>query len=234
MSTLIYSHQRCGSTNALFFAQEFIPNAPDGMEILNPIGMTKKLPGWKRRPYDQLAEQINDVYRETPVVKHIYGAHSADIDSLLLTSPELERIVLLRRDNRPAAALSALIAQKTKQWHKNPTEPVGKINLGQIRQKTKKYEEAAELAEAMCTRSGKPFVAVSYEELYSNDPEARRVAARKFLTDLFGPDFSTTDDVFETAFQKHLDPTKKIGTSDTLNLVDNLDEIVDAYPDILN
>lgn len=234
MSTLIYSHQRCGSTNALYFAQEFVADAPDGMEILNPKRMSRTIPGWRRRPYRRLTRQIADVYRKTPVVKHIYGAHTADIESLVLSNLELERIVLLRRENRPAAALSALVAQKTKQWHSRPTESVGTINPQQIRLKTKKYQEAAELAETMCTRSGKPFVTVSYEELYPEDTEARRRAARKFLTDLFGPEFTTTEEEFETAFSEHLAPTKKVGTTDTRKLVDNIDEIVEEFPDILN
>ena len=232
MSSLIYSHQRSGSTNALFFAQEVQDISQDGMETLTPIAMTKGFPGWRSRRYPKIQKYIDEVHAETPIVKHIYGAHSADIDSLILRSKHLERIVLLRRENREAAALSAIIARRIKAWHEKPAESVGTIAVQEIKQLANKYGRAATLAEDMCKRSGKPVTAVSYESLYGASGDERVNAALNFLQALTGEEFDSSSPKFQKAFENHLSPEKKIGTSETARKVDNFEEILTEYPNI--
>lgn len=232
LSALIYSHQRCGSSNALLFAAEFAPGGIGESEVFGRARLQKEFPGWRKRTYAQLAEYFTSVYDRSPVVKHLYGGHSADFDALILSNPRVDRIVLLRRDNRTAAALSALIARRTKEWHKSATEPLGPISTRQIRLMAENYAKAADLAELMCIRTGKPYVAVRYEDVFVDDVDDRIKRARQFLTDLYGDDFEIDEAIFAIAFNRHMASTRKVNSDETYQLVENIDEIFEVFPEI--
>lgn len=234
MPALIYSHQRCGSSNLYRFAKAFVKEQCDGMEKLSPARMKKDVPEWLDYTYEQLGGYFDEVLRRTPLVKHIYGSHSADVDSILLTNPRVARIVLLRRENRYAAALSALIAQRTRKWNESATEPLGRIPPRQVRLKAQQYEQSAELAEQMCRRSGVPFVAISYEEFFAPDTMERKRHAERLLDYLFEGKVAPSQPAFDRAFEQHLASSKKLNSAETASLVQNMDELCTLFPTILD
>lgn len=234
MTALIYSHQRCGSSNTYRFAKTFLAERCDGMEKFSPARLNKEAPDWDAYTYQQLGDYFDDVLQRTPLVKHIYGSHSADVDSLLLTNRHLTGTVLLRRENLHAAALSALIARRTKKWNESATEPLGRISPRHVRERAGQYERSAQLAERMCRRAGVPLITVSYEEFFSPDTAERKHQAGRVVDFLFDGRVTPSQEEFELAFEQHLAPSKKLNSAETVNLVQNIDELRATFPEILD
>lgn len=231
MTALIFSHQRCGSSNLTRFVAD-ATGVKAVMEPLNAKTLGKQMPEWREATGTELTRHFTRVLTANDVVKHIYGQHSADIDYLVASSPHVARILLMHRVNTDAAALSALVAKQLSNWNKQPDDMLAPISIRKIREISKEMRLKSRLALDICTRSGKPLMVMSYEQLFSADEEARKKNAEDVLQFLLNGRGARTPEDFSIAFEKFMGLEKKLGSDDTHQCIPNFSEIQASFPEI--
>lgn len=232
MTALIFSHQRCGSSNLTRFVAE-ASGVKAAMEPLNAKTLGKYMPNWREASHEELSGHFSQVLKSNQVVKHIYGQHSNDVDYLIAASLEVDRILLMNRENTHAAALSALIAKQVKNWNKRPEEMLNPISVRSIRVLAEELQVKSRNAHAVCSRTGKPFMEISYERFFSTDLQERRRTAELVLEFLLNGKGAKSPEAFTVAFDKYMNEDKKIGSDDTHRFIPNLEEIRDRFSGIL-
>ncbi len=230
---LIMSHPRCGSSNLLRFINRS-NSVPCQSEPFNRRTLDDTLPGWQEMTTNKVVEHFSNVFADLRVAKHIYGQHPEDLDKHVPLLPDIGAIILLYRENTAAAALSALIAVKLKNFSGVADAPLGRIELEEIKRFSDNFVARRSRAIEHCKAANAPLLELSYETLFGADEERRKEldAVLRFMNDNASIPLPSSEK-FERAYAAVLAPEKKINSEKTYQHIENLDEIVAAYPHIL-
>lgn len=228
MALLIFSHQRCGSSNLTRFLGEG-SGCDFGMESLNRKALKKRIPHLEGQTYPQLNRAFTEILSSKPIHKLIYGQHSADIDALAVCNPQVKNILFLYRKDSVSAALSSLLAQRMGHFNKRPKKTIGEIEIADIKLRAKEIKHLTKVAKNICIRSGKDFTEITYEHLFDLNHEQRYSAATTLLVDHICH-LEEPPSNMHHAFNKYLDHSKKTNSIETYRFISNIDEILEKWP----
>lgn len=225
MVLMIASHQRAGSSNlGRFLRRACGIELP--LEPLNWRALTQSAPGW-RDDERLLAQQVDATLSRVDAFKHIYGQHAGDFDRSLFAHPRVSRIVTLSRRDVNAAALSAVIAKKKRDFNSGADGSLGRIDPAAIVMMADELRTKAQKAQAAASASGKPLMEVTYEDIFSPDIDTRQARLRALL------DFSGfRAPRFESAFDLYMTPDKKTNRAANYRQIENWSEIAALVPGI--
>jgi hypothetical protein len=127
MTAVIFSHQRCGSSNLIHFlvaAYGLSLSEPDYYEPLNLRRMGERDIAWQDGD-NRFDAYCAKVMQATPVLKHIYGQLPPRLDRHV--AAQSSGVIFLFRKNLKLAALSSAIARRSNTWQARPEQPLGRI-----------------------------------------------------------------------------------------------------------
>lgn len=223
MGGIIFSHQRCGSSNLLRYIRSAC-SINGGMEPLNFRQLKKKLPSFPHCSHDELKSHCEKILKYYPVVKHIYGQHLESNDRMIASLSE-GCIIFLYRDNTMAAALSSLIARKSgKGFSAKINEGLGRIEMDEVSKLSNEMVRKRKSAIEACELSGKEVFTTSYEDIFSPKDEVRKEKGLEILALLERHGVKTKGDVAE-AHREFLAPSEKTNSYDTYKHIENIKEL---------
>lgn len=223
MAGVIWSHQRCGSSNLQRFAGA-AANVPVGNEPFNRKALKNDFPGFESEGIEAFQRYVSDVCGRYGVVKYIYGVNRVEFDEAVAASGNIPHIVMLYRQNSFAAALSNLIARQTETYRSRPDRPLRKIRPNEIRQRASLMEYRRDVAKLILRYSGKPYTVISYEELFAATECERREKAQEILR-LLVPGVQVAAADFEAAYDEWLSPDRKYNSPESYSLIENYDQL---------
>jgi LPS sulfotransferase NodH len=229
---VIFTHYRTGSRSLVemlraqkipTFDEPFNPrhcfNSHDQMD-LTYLNLLKK---------KNASIVFDQIFQKYLSFKHIFlQLNEKDNVELIQNYP----VIYLTRKNIPEAALSFLVAQKTKIWHatkrsencevyKNNKEldlkeiysKIGKINIKKLEIEIKNFEKIKTYQPKL-----KNFIPVYYEELYSGN-------WKKVCQNIF--DFTETKNVNWEAVEEIVNSANKLNSEELYSAISNYEEISD-------
>lgn len=229
MSTLLLSHQRCGSSALTRFLRQGC-GIRAAIEPFNGPSLKKRLPHWQSASREEIDAHVRDTLTSLELAKHIYGGQSPLFDAQLIAHPRVTRLVLLWRENAEAAALSTAIARATGHFNKRAEGPLPAIEVSDVRRRAARMRQARETVHACVVASDKPAFLVSYEQLFEPSARYRFERVQQLLRFLGLQERPET----EHAFDEHLAPERKLNSADTYAQIANMEQLREAFPHIFD
>lgn len=231
---LIFSHQRCGSTSLLSFLRRACDTRGRG-EPFNRKDLSAAFPEWKSLPHAELQAYFESVFERFPIIKHIYRDHEPRIDRLVVEAKPVKAIVFLSRENTEAAALSAAMAKRSKNYRDSASHLLGSIPIKEIRAVSEDMARCRRIALEICLDSGKHVISQTYEGLFVDDVHEREQRLLSLLDEIresTGIGLAGRS-AFRAAFDAYVRPSNKINSMETYEMVDNWEELRNAFPSIV-